>query len=211
MLVFMLLRFCQGIFLPGAGLTNWIIAYESVPMKMRAWAPLIFGCAWSFGFCAVAPLAAYFTNWRHFIFSNLFFCFPFSLMILGFNDQVAFVFSLERAAAAAGRRLRATCAGKFPLSRVARPHRSPPRLVAARKSLRTSPDARANRRRARRHTSSARWQPRRRQRRKGGSTVDIRFFARTLARKKTTSFHADCRLSLVRLRVCKPANRPIAN
>ncbi|KAI6171671.1 putative transporter [Aphelenchoides besseyi] len=63
--VFMILRFFQGVFLPGCGITNWVLAYESAPRDLRSYAALIFGLLWVFGYCITAACAYLVTHWRY--------------------------------------------------------------------------------------------------------------------------------------------------
>ncbi|KAI6241229.1 MFS domain-containing protein [Aphelenchoides fujianensis] len=61
---FIVLRALQGAFFPGVGVINWVMGYESSPMSLRQYAPLVFGLWWVLGYCALAPLAFYFPHWR---------------------------------------------------------------------------------------------------------------------------------------------------
>ena len=50
--------------LQGIGITNWVLAYESIPMRLRAYTMMVFGLWWAFGYCMVGPMAALLPNWR---------------------------------------------------------------------------------------------------------------------------------------------------
>ncbi|CAD5209869.1 unnamed protein product [Bursaphelenchus okinawaensis] len=63
--VFTMFRFVQGIFLPGCGMTNWVLAYESTSMKLRSYSALVFGLFWVVGYFVLAPLCYYLVSWRH--------------------------------------------------------------------------------------------------------------------------------------------------
>ncbi|CAD5223369.1 unnamed protein product [Bursaphelenchus okinawaensis] len=63
--VFWILRLLQGAFSSGLNCANWVLAYESSSMGLRAYAPLVFGITWIIGYVAVAPLCYYVTYWRH--------------------------------------------------------------------------------------------------------------------------------------------------
>ncbi|KAI6178473.1 putative transporter [Aphelenchoides besseyi] len=60
----MALRLFQGILFPGCGVINWVLAYESSPMALRKYAPLIFGLFWVIGYTLLAPIAYFFPHWR---------------------------------------------------------------------------------------------------------------------------------------------------
>ncbi|KAI3410485.1 hypothetical protein GPALN_004586 [Globodera pallida] len=62
--VFNALRFVQGLSFSGVSLTNWVLAYECIPMQLRAQSTLVFGLAWVLGYCLVAPMAYFVPNWR---------------------------------------------------------------------------------------------------------------------------------------------------
>uniref|UniRef100_A0A914IDF3 Major facilitator superfamily (MFS) profile domain-containing protein n=1 Tax=Globodera rostochiensis TaxID=31243 RepID=A0A914IDF3_GLORO len=62
--VFNALRFVQGLSFSGVSLTNWVLAYECIPMQLRAQSTLVFGLAWVLGYCLVAPMAYFIPNWR---------------------------------------------------------------------------------------------------------------------------------------------------
>ncbi|KAI1721631.1 sugar transporter domain-containing protein [Ditylenchus destructor] len=64
---FTTLRFLQGIFFTGGGVTNWVLAYESIPVKLRSYTALVFGLMWVLGYCAVGPLAYWLPNWHQLI------------------------------------------------------------------------------------------------------------------------------------------------
>lgn len=51
-------------FFQGIGITNWVLAYESIPMRLRAYTMMVFGLWWAFGYCLVGPMAALLPNWR---------------------------------------------------------------------------------------------------------------------------------------------------
>ncbi|CAD5213578.1 unnamed protein product [Bursaphelenchus xylophilus] len=63
--VFMVFRLIQGIFLPGCGMTNWVLAYESTSMKLRSYSALVFGLFWVVGYFVLAPICYFFVSWRH--------------------------------------------------------------------------------------------------------------------------------------------------
>ncbi|KAL3088696.1 hypothetical protein niasHT_023314 [Heterodera trifolii] len=62
--VLIALRFVQGLSFSGVSLTNWVLAYECIPKELRALSPLVFGLAWVFGYCLIAPMAYFTSNWR---------------------------------------------------------------------------------------------------------------------------------------------------
>uniref|UniRef100_A0A915DFD6 Major facilitator superfamily (MFS) profile domain-containing protein n=1 Tax=Ditylenchus dipsaci TaxID=166011 RepID=A0A915DFD6_9BILA len=64
---FTLLRFIQGVFFTGCGVTNWILAYECIPMRLRSYTALVFGIMWVAGYCLVGPLAYWLPDWRQLI------------------------------------------------------------------------------------------------------------------------------------------------
>ncbi|CEF64907.1 Solute carrier family 22 member 13 [Strongyloides ratti] len=64
----LILRFIQGVAFHGTIATNWVLSYESVSIKIRSFSALIFGVIWVVGYCVIAPLAYYFTDWRDFCF-----------------------------------------------------------------------------------------------------------------------------------------------
>uniref|UniRef100_A0AC35UG15 MFS domain-containing protein n=1 Tax=Rhabditophanes sp. KR3021 TaxID=114890 RepID=A0AC35UG15_9BILA len=61
---FLFCRFSQGLFLPGLITVNWILAYESVTPRVRAYLALVFGIFWVCGYCLISPMAYYIPNWR---------------------------------------------------------------------------------------------------------------------------------------------------
>ncbi len=63
-LMFIVLRFATGLFFVGCGVTNWVLAYESVPLGLRSYSALSFGLMWVLGYCVVSPLAYLMPNWR---------------------------------------------------------------------------------------------------------------------------------------------------
>uniref|UniRef100_A0A914C430 Major facilitator superfamily (MFS) profile domain-containing protein n=1 Tax=Acrobeloides nanus TaxID=290746 RepID=A0A914C430_9BILA len=64
---FIFMRLCQGACFTGSSLTNWVLAYESIPKNLRSYTTLVFGIQWVIGYCLVAPLAYFFPYWRHFL------------------------------------------------------------------------------------------------------------------------------------------------
>uniref|UniRef100_A0A914DVP5 Major facilitator superfamily (MFS) profile domain-containing protein n=1 Tax=Acrobeloides nanus TaxID=290746 RepID=A0A914DVP5_9BILA len=52
---FIFLRLCQGACFTGSGITNWVLAYESIPKSLRSYTALVFGIQWVIGYCLVAP------------------------------------------------------------------------------------------------------------------------------------------------------------
>jgi len=59
-----LLRSLQGVFYMGSGIPAMILAYESIPLYLRSYTTMMFGMNWVVGYCAAAPLAYYFPDWR---------------------------------------------------------------------------------------------------------------------------------------------------
>ncbi|VDK44831.1 unnamed protein product [Anisakis simplex] len=57
-------RLLQGACAPGLCLVVWVLGCESIPISLRGYATLIYGTMWVIGYCAIAPLAYYITNWR---------------------------------------------------------------------------------------------------------------------------------------------------
>lgn len=57
-------RFLQGICTPGVILVVWVLGYECIPISLRGYATLIYGTMWVIGYCALAPLAYFITDWR---------------------------------------------------------------------------------------------------------------------------------------------------
>ncbi|KHN76207.1 Putative transporter [Toxocara canis] len=57
-------RFLQGICSPGICLVVWVLGYECIPITLRGYATLIYGTMWVIGYCALAPMAYFITNWR---------------------------------------------------------------------------------------------------------------------------------------------------
>uniref|UniRef100_A0A0K0EY76 Solute carrier family 22 member 13 (inferred by orthology to a human protein) n=1 Tax=Strongyloides venezuelensis TaxID=75913 RepID=A0A0K0EY76_STRVS len=64
----LVLRFIQGFALHGTISTNWVLSYESVSVQIRSFSALVFGILWVVGYCIIAPLAYYFTDWRYLCF-----------------------------------------------------------------------------------------------------------------------------------------------
>jgi hypothetical protein len=56
-------------FKQGAGITNWVLAYESIPPKLRSYTALLFGICWVIGYCLIGPMAYLLPNWRWLAFS----------------------------------------------------------------------------------------------------------------------------------------------
>uniref|UniRef100_A0A914D9F5 Major facilitator superfamily (MFS) profile domain-containing protein n=1 Tax=Acrobeloides nanus TaxID=290746 RepID=A0A914D9F5_9BILA len=48
---FIFLRLCQGACFTGSGITNWVLAYESIPKSLRSYTALVFGIQWVIGYC----------------------------------------------------------------------------------------------------------------------------------------------------------------
>uniref|UniRef100_A0A0K0E9M9 MFS domain-containing protein n=1 Tax=Strongyloides stercoralis TaxID=6248 RepID=A0A0K0E9M9_STRER len=78
----LVLRFVQGIAFHGTIATNWVLSYESVSIKIRSFSALFFGVIWVIGYCVIAPLAYYFTNWKYFCFFTALPTFIFSFIVL---------------------------------------------------------------------------------------------------------------------------------
>ncbi|KAI6174595.1 putative transporter [Aphelenchoides bicaudatus] len=62
---FIVLRFVQGIFLPGCGITNWVLNYESTSMCLRTYSALVFGLTWVIGYSILSPVAYFIRSWRY--------------------------------------------------------------------------------------------------------------------------------------------------
>ncbi|KAI6195957.1 putative transporter [Aphelenchoides besseyi] len=58
------LRLLHGIFFTGCAIINWVLAYESSPMGLRKYAPVVFGITWVIGYLLLAPIAYFFPHWR---------------------------------------------------------------------------------------------------------------------------------------------------
>ncbi|KAH7727792.1 sugar transporter [Aphelenchoides avenae] len=67
---FTFMRFAQGAFFPGCVVTNWVLAYESIPLTFRSYTALFFGLWWVVGYCVVTPLAYYLNHWRLIVLST---------------------------------------------------------------------------------------------------------------------------------------------
>lgn len=67
--MFVALRFLQGVCFPGVGITNWVLAYESIPPCLRSYTALMFGLWWVLGYCVISPMAYLLPNWRWLIFA----------------------------------------------------------------------------------------------------------------------------------------------
>ncbi|KAI6176333.1 MFS domain-containing protein [Aphelenchoides bicaudatus] len=63
--MFIVLRCLQGVFFPTNGIISFVLAYESLPRKLRDYAALVFGMLWVTGYCIVGPVAYFLPNWRH--------------------------------------------------------------------------------------------------------------------------------------------------
>jgi hypothetical protein len=53
----------------GLGTTPWVLAYESIPMKLRSNTALVYGLIWTLGYCSVGPLAYWLPDWRKLMFA----------------------------------------------------------------------------------------------------------------------------------------------
>uniref|UniRef100_A0A915EKI2 Major facilitator superfamily (MFS) profile domain-containing protein n=1 Tax=Ditylenchus dipsaci TaxID=166011 RepID=A0A915EKI2_9BILA len=65
--LFILSRFLQGVCTNGSGSTPWVLAYESVPLKLRSYTAMVFGLFWVVGYCSLGPMAYFVRDWRHLI------------------------------------------------------------------------------------------------------------------------------------------------
>jgi len=53
-----------NILFKGIGLTNWVLAYESIGPKLRSYTAMLFGMCWVIGYCSIGPMAYFLPNWR---------------------------------------------------------------------------------------------------------------------------------------------------
>uniref|UniRef100_A0A183C6M1 MFS domain-containing protein n=1 Tax=Globodera pallida TaxID=36090 RepID=A0A183C6M1_GLOPA len=65
--VFIAMRFVQGLSFSGCAMLNFVLAYECIPLRLRSQSALVFGLMWMVGYCLVAPVAYFSTNWRQLI------------------------------------------------------------------------------------------------------------------------------------------------
>ncbi|CAJ0919716.1 unnamed protein product, partial [Mesorhabditis belari] len=86
-LIYSLLRACQGCFYTGSCVTGWVAGYEMSPPKMRPLATLLFRMAWLLGYSAVAPLAYNADSWRQLVFYTALPSLPFALWIYFFLPE----------------------------------------------------------------------------------------------------------------------------
>ncbi|GMS78095.1 hypothetical protein PENTCL1PPCAC_270, partial [Pristionchus entomophagus] len=60
-------RFLQGFCFSGSVQTSWVLAFESIPIKLRAPTAFVFGAANVVGYCSVLPMSMMSSTWRQFM------------------------------------------------------------------------------------------------------------------------------------------------
>ncbi|CAJ0952675.1 unnamed protein product, partial [Mesorhabditis belari] len=78
-LVYGLLRACQGCFYTGSTITAWVAGYEMTPRKLRPLTTLLFGISWVIGYSLVAPLSYLSSSWRSLLIFTSLPTIPFSI------------------------------------------------------------------------------------------------------------------------------------